>query len=137
MTLDPQVVRRRLAAMQALLAHLASLRDAGALDLSDFGTRLQVEHALMQLVNLAAEINAHMGASYGTPPQDYRQGFDILATRGVLTRELASRLKPSVGLRNVLTHEYVDADLDVVARAVPMALEGYGEYVRSVARSLP
>lgn len=43
---------------------------------------------------------------------------------------------PSAGLRNVLVHAYVDVDSAVVARAVPLALEHYGAYVRQVAQTL-
>ena len=53
-----------------------------------------------------------------------------------LDRAIAAALKPSVGLRNVLTHEYVRVDLTMVAKAVPRAVDGYGHYVREVATAL-
>lgn len=49
---------------------------------------------------------------------------------------LAERLTPSVGLRNVLAHEYTSTDLGVVAASVPLALEHYRDYVRQVADTL-
>lgn len=43
-------------------------------------------------------------------------------------------LLASVGLRNVLTHEYVDIDLGIVAAAVTSAGQYYGQYVQQMAR---
>jgi len=47
------------------------------------------------------------------------------------------QIEAYVGLRNILTHEYVDIDLGIVAQAVPRAREFFTDYVRAVARSLP
>jgi uncharacterized protein YutE (UPF0331/DUF86 family) len=106
-------------------------------DLTDLGVRLQVERVVTQVVNLAVEINAHVSSTVlGRPPADYHMGFDRMVESGWLQPDLASTLKPSVGLRNILTHEYVNTDLELVARAVPLALHDYREYLRSVASAL-
>lgn len=136
MRVDREVIVRRLTAIRRLLAHLGGLEVNGAEDLADLGTLLQVERVLTQVVNLVAEINVHVAAATGLPPEDYRQGFDRMVEQGFLSAELADELKPSVGLRNVLTHEYVEIDVSRVAASVPMALRGYGEYVRQVAQTL-
>src|SRR5699024_12145906 len=102
--LAPEIVARRLATMRTLLDHLATLEVSTPEDLEDLGVRLQVERILSQLVNLAADINAHVAvAVLNRPPEDYREGFDRMVDADFLHRETAKRLKPSVGLRNVLT----------------------------------
>lgn len=53
---------------------------------------------------------------------------------GALEAGLVTRLQASVGLRNVLTHEYVDIDLEIVAGAVSSAGQDYGQYVQQMAR---
>lgn len=132
---DRDVVIRRLLTMRTLLDHLATLDAATPAALA--GVRLQVERVLTQLVNLAAEINAHVAVTVlNRPPEDYREGFDRLAQAGFLDKETAAALKPSVGLRNILTHEYVRVDLELVAEAVPHALSGYRAYVTRVATAL-
>lgn len=50
-----------------------------------------------------------------------------------LEPELVTRLQASVGLRNVLTHEYVEIDLEIVASAVPSAGQDYRQYVQQMA----
>lgn len=134
---DRDVVTRRLAAMRMLLDHLESLHIVDEHDLTELGIRLQVERALTQIVNLAAEVNAHVAVvRLHRPPEDYRQGFDRMVEAGWLERSTAESLKPSVGLRNVLTHEYTDINLAMVAAAVPLALTGYRGYLREVAQAL-
>ena len=137
MSVDREVLTRRLVSMRQLLDHLDTLDIRSPEALDDMAVRLQVERILTQLVNLAVEINAHVAvAALHRPPEDYRDGFDRMVEAHFLDPDTAQELKPSVGLRNVLTHEYVRIDLGVVARAVPAALAGYRDYVRQVARAL-
>jgi Uncharacterized conserved protein len=49
----------------------------------------------------------------GRAPADYRTSFALAQEAGALEPELVTRLQASVGLRNVLTHEYVDIDLGI------------------------
>lgn len=65
--------------------------------------------------------------------QMHRETFDVAASVGAISPELAGQLKPSVGMRNVLIHEYVNVDLELVALAAPHARQQYGQYVSSVA----
>lgn len=136
---DAATVRRRLLAMGELVGHLKGIGQPSSADLeSDLGLRLQVSMALAQLITLAAEINAHVVTRVtGAAPLDMRDSFMRMAAAGWIDRELAQELRRSPGLRNVLLHEYVRVDLDIVAAAVPRAVEQYGQYVREVAHHLP
>lgn len=99
--------------------------------------RRAVERILTQLVDLAADINQHLGSTVaGTVTTEYRESFDAAARTGAISAELAASLKPRVGMRNVLIHEYVNVDLGLVAEAVPLASEEYAAYVRSIAQWL-
>lgn len=127
--------------VQARLRHLDQLLD----DLESVGavtaellekqrmTRHAVERVLSQMVELAVSVNSHVAATLlGEAPTDYRSSFQLAVKAGLLTPELAERLKPSVGLRNVLAHEYVDIDLELVASAVASAQIDYRAYVHEV-----
>jgi uncharacterized protein YutE (UPF0331/DUF86 family) len=63
----------------------------------------------------------------------YKESFAAAAKVGAIPAELAARMALSAGLRNMLVHRYLDADLSKVADSVPMALKDYAEYVREVA----
>lgn len=65
-----------------------------------------------------------------------RSTFDTMARLGIIQRGLAAELKLSVGLCNVLAHEYVNIDLNKVAESVPQAIDSYTQYRRQIARWL-
>lgn len=72
----------------------------------------------------------------GRSPDSYAASFDEMARAGVLEWDFATSMGPSAGMRNVLVHDYLDVDHDMVSEAIPLAQEQYSEYVRNVARWL-
>ena len=63
--------------------------------------------------------------------------FAAAAEADVIDADLAERLAPAAGLRNLLVHRYGDIRLDLVAAAIPEVLDGFAIYVEQVANSLP
>jgi uncharacterized protein YutE (UPF0331/DUF86 family) len=132
------VIQARLRLMQDLLDDLASLGPVDPERLRQDRVVLRaLERILTQLVDLAVSVNAHVATGSGVrPPATNRESFDAVAVLNVLPDDLAAALKPSVSMRNLLVHQYTDIDLALVAAAVPLAREQYGEYARAVARWL-
>lgn len=131
--LDTQIVVRRLLLLDELLDDLRRIADDPGRLAQDRLARRGVERILTQLVELASDINGHIAVTaLGSVPGSYRDSFTLAVRAGVLDEELAAELMPSVGLRNVLVHEYVDIDLDRVAAAVPRAASAYGRYAVAV-----
>lgn len=123
--------------MRELLDDLERAGEVTAESLADRFVRHVVEHVLIQLVQLAVAVNSHVAASVvGTAVTDDATSFDAAVTAGLIDADLAAELKPSVGLRGIVVHEYVDVDLAMVAAAVPLAREHYAAYVTQVARWL-
>lgn len=120
--------------IQDLLDDLSSAGDVTLERLRrDRMLRHAVERILWQLVEVAVAVNSHVAATLlGESPKDYRSSFTLAEAAGLVDADLADRLRRSVGLRNVLTHEYVDVDLEIVAVAVRSAVTDYGAYVRGV-----
>ncbi len=134
-TVDWRTLRARLRRSRKLLDQLV---DLGTVDMARLRaeplTALAVERILTLLVDLAFAVNSHVSvARLGRAPDSYPESFALAAQSGVISSELAADLRPSVGLRNVLVHNYLDVDRERVAAAVPLAVEQYGEYVRQVA----
>lgn len=136
--LDPDGVTQKLELMRDALDVLEEVAEVDADKLRDDRiVRGAVERYLMLLVDQAVAVNLHLsGALGGETRRDYASSFRAAADVGVVSDELADRLVGSVGLRNVLAHEYVEVDLQLVAVAVPRAIEEYGAYVRAVASFL-
>jgi uncharacterized protein YutE (UPF0331/DUF86 family) len=136
--LNPAVLLRRLEDMRGLVDYLRGRASVTAEELAgNTEIRLAVERALTQLVELATSINSHVVAAAGAvPPSDYFSSFIAAGEAGLIDPDLARRLAPSAGLRNVLVHEYARIDLAHVARSVPLAVDDFGEYLRQAARHL-
>jgi uncharacterized protein YutE (UPF0331/DUF86 family) len=135
-TFDTAVVQERLRLMRDLLDDLGQVGEPSADDLARQRIlRHAVERIITQLVDLAVSINSHLAAAeIGRGPATYRESFALAAQAGALPRELADRLAPSAGLRNILTHEYVAVDLTIVASSIPLMRAGYQEYIKAMAR---
>lgn len=136
--LDVDVARNKLAAIEHTCDVLASLGDIDADRLRDDPVvAAAVERLIGRLVDLAVDVNSHLAvALLGRAPSEYRESFDLMAQAGVIEMAMAVRLKPSVGMRNVIVHEYVRLDLARVAAVVPEAIDAYRAYVTAVARFL-
>ena len=132
------VIERRLAHQRNLLAELAALDNRTGEALREAPVvRAATERMIQAIVDLALDINAHIASTaLGQAPGTGRESFDLMATAGVISRQLADQLKPAVGLRDVLVHLYADIDVDIVADSVDEFLIGFRDYVRNVARWL-
>ena len=134
--LDRVVITSKLRMMRRLLEELEGLGPVSAERFArEFGTQLIVERIVSQLVDLAASINAHVVAvQTGAPPVDVQSSFTAASATGLIDDDLARRLAPTAGMRNVLVHAYISLDLTLLVAAVPLAAKQYGECVRQVAR---
>lgn len=133
---DREQVGRRLRTMRQTLDQLELLRGVGAdrLDAEPL-TRAAAERLLQVIVDLAVDINGHIGAGLlGAAPATGRDSFRSAAEAEAIDAALAERLAPAAGLRNLLVHRYGDIRVDLVAAAVPEVLDGFADYVGQVAR---
>lgn len=136
--IDWRTVRARLRRIRELLDQLDELGPVDVARLnSEPVTALAVERILTLLVDLAFASNSHVVvARLGRAPDSYAESFSLAAEVGMIDAALAAALRPSVGLRNVLVHNYLDVDREVLVAAVPLAVDQYGAYVRQVATFL-
>lgn len=74
-----------------------------------------VKYSFVTAIEACVDAGQHVCAAQGWgPPADNGQVMTVLAGHGVLDAELARRLRQAVGFRNVLVHDYVDVDDEVV-----------------------
>lgn len=132
--LSTATVIERLMLMRRMLDVLDQVGELAASDVDvDLVRTAAAERAVAQLVDLASDINAHVVATTGGMlPVDVRSSFMQAATIGMITPELAEAISPSVGLRNILVHEYGTLDRDRFVAALPMAREQFTTYIRQV-----
>ena len=92
------------------------------------------ERYFERMVNRAIDINFHLLRAAGLPPpDDYTKSFQQLATAHIVDPDLAQRIAPAAGARNILVHEYDDLDSIQFYSSLQNALEIFPKYLRKIA----
>jgi uncharacterized protein YutE (UPF0331/DUF86 family) len=127
--LDGRVIRARLRRIRELVAAVPAL---GRIDpprmVDEPVAALAAERLITVLVELAFACNRDVAVGvFGQAPTGYPESFDLAAQAGLISVELAGRLRPLATLHDVLV---LDTDPGRVAMAVPLVPALFGEYVR-------
>lgn len=135
---DASVVRRKLRKLEEYVDQLSRLQpESFEAYKASVLHRRAIERLLQLLVEVASDINTHVLVSLGSPPpDDYYDGFIRMGESGVIPQELALRLAPSAGARNILVHEYEVIDDRIVYESVPNALADFRAYGRALLKYL-
>ncbi|MEZ5616103.1 MAG: DUF86 domain-containing protein [Rhodocyclaceae bacterium] len=138
--LRPEFVRRKLQLIAEDLGRLLHYKEeTWEAITADFVKLAAIERLIERIVMRAIDINEHLIAELGkgTEPRTarltYRETFLRLADPGVYPKDFAERIARSASLRNILVHDYNDADRRIVCGAIRPCLEDYRYYVESVA----
>jgi len=92
----------------------------------------------MQLiVESATDINNMILKKKGKgPSRDYYNSFIDLAENNVIDMDLAVKIAPSTGLRNILVHEYQIIDDEIVYNSISNIKKYYLEYIDILSKYL-
>ncbi len=120
---DVQTVVERLTALEGYIAELDHHARYPFGDLTaDFVKYRAAQHSLLLAAQAVLDIAAHIvSADYDLRVQSYRQAIEELGRVGVLPPDLAARLAPLAGFRNLLVHDYLTVD---PARVYEVLMEG-------------
>jgi uncharacterized protein YutE (UPF0331/DUF86 family) len=112
---DRPKVESRLERLRLLLDELEQIRAAGRATYDgELRQRLATQRALQLAIQACIDIAGHLLADSSKPiPPNYRALFPALTELG-LDSALAGHLATAAGLRNILVHDYLDIDEDVV-----------------------
>jgi uncharacterized protein YutE (UPF0331/DUF86 family) len=112
---DETRVLRLLRSMADDVSRLEAEAGASADRRSDPMWLAGVKYHFVTAIEAAVDVAQHICAAEGWgPPQTNGEAMSLLGSRGILTGDLADRMRRAVGFRNVLVHEYVDVDDSVV-----------------------
>ena len=113
---DPRVITKR---VEQIEKHLDRIRPFASLSyeafLKDSVAQDVVEYNLFQIVNHLIDIFQHtvVDEDYGFPETAY-EAAHILFEKGILSKEDVEVFKRMVGFRNVVGHDYVNMDKEIV-----------------------
>jgi uncharacterized protein YutE (UPF0331/DUF86 family) len=91
-----------------------------------------IKYSFVTAIEACVDVAHHLAASerWGAPDTN-AAAFTILARHGVIDGDLAERMAQAVGFRNVLVHQYLNVDDDVVVAALD-DLDDLASFVRQV-----
>ena len=93
---------------------------------------------LSRAVQLCVDIGAHIVAGKNVPPPaTMGQTFDVLAELGIISEELASRMKNAVGFRNITVHNYEAINWQIVHAIATRHVGDFADFARAVLREQP
>jgi len=119
--------------MEDSLAMVVREVDAGPERRSDPLWLPGIKYLMLSAIESCIDVAQHLCATQGWgPPADNGDAMRLLGVHGVLNTELAVQMRRAVGFRNVLVHEYVEVDDDVV-RARAADHRDLTDFARSVA----
>jgi len=91
------------------------------------------ERWLERTINRVLDINLHILRQLQVKiPSTYAESFVQLATLKIIDAKLAEQLKPCVGTRNILVHEYDDLQSVKFYQSLQKAVELFPQYIRII-----
>lgn len=130
---DEERVTRLLARIRTDVEALQADADAGG-RLVDDRLRLDaVKYRFITAIEGCTRVAHHVAASEGwDAPDSNADSLRVLGDHGVIAERIAAELARAVGFRNVLVHQYVEVDDDVVVANLGR-LDDLLAFVREVA----
>ena len=139
--INEKFAKRKIALIQNELEHLMPLAGYSFDEIAkDFMKQAAMERFLERVVNRAIDLNQHIIAESVDrkmePPLTYKKTFLILADLGIYPQDFAKSIGKSAGTRNVLVHDYDEADQEEVYASVSDCLKDYTQYCNYILKFL-
>ena len=134
MTAEFRGIERRLDELSERLSRLEPLKSKARVEFEEDAYLRDIVERNLEIAAQSCIDICHrlIAVEKARKPADYYESFLILGELGVLPVEFAQRMAPLAGFRNVLVHEYLGVDWDIVYQHLQRLDELYrfGEYVR-------
>lgn len=132
--IDKILVKNKLADIEGYFKELDPLLAENASDILADNLKIRTVERLFQLiVDTSIDINTHLiSESDLQVPDDYQSTFVTLSQNKILPMELALRIAPSVGLRNLVVHKYGRVDVKRMIEDIKTEIGDYLEYMKAV-----
>jgi len=89
-----------------------------------------VERLMERIIARAIDINQYLIRQLNKDviPQNYRQTFLILSDLGIYDEKFGERISKSIGIRNVLIHDYDKIDYKLLYSSISDCISDYIKY---------
>jgi uncharacterized protein YutE (UPF0331/DUF86 family) len=135
---DQETILVRLNALKNYLQELDHYAQYSPEELkADFVKYRATQHSLLLAAQAIVDIAMHIVAGdFDVSVESYRQAILELGNKGVVEAELATRLAPFAGFRNILVHDYLVVDQAIVSDILLNGRSDMREFGRQIATYL-
>ena len=129
--IDKELIKNKINFIQKELDRLGGFKDLSFEEIiSDYFKHTVVERILERIINDAIDINQHIIAELQESgvPNDYKETFEELVNLKVFDKDFAMDVSQSVGLRNILVHNYRKLDEKLFYKSIKSCLSDYTKY---------
>jgi len=132
--MDKQIVEQKLESLRRCIERIQGKQPVSANDLeTDIDKQDIISLNLSRAVQLTVDIGVHIISGLSSQvPDTMGQTFEVLADKHVIPKELATRLKKSVGFRNIAVHNYDAINWDIVHSIVQLHLKDFSEFAKAI-----
>jgi uncharacterized protein YutE (UPF0331/DUF86 family) len=128
-----ELVRKQLKELKTYLQQLEKYKSIEAQELSDnLELAWVIERGLQLSIQLILDIGNHILAEEGIMVENYSEIFDKLVKIEVLPEGFADKIKGMAGFRNILVHDYLEVDKEIVAQVVNNNLDDFYKFAQYV-----
>jgi len=132
--IDEEIITSRIAKIREYAKRLCGLLQTPKAEfIQEPAYYLQAERLLEVMIQAMIDIGNHVIAGeLLKKPEDYRQVFDILVQNRILPSEFLPKAHELVGLRNLLSHEYLEIDHERLYEEAKAGLGDFEEFCEAI-----
>lgn len=132
--IDRESIVARLAKLRENIHNLKELQSYSFEEFSgNFMIYNAAEHILQTSIECILDIGNHIISGLGLKrPESYSGTVAILGQEGIIPRDFCQKLEGMAGFRNILVHEYLTVDLQIVYEVLQSRLsdfQTFAEYI--------
>lgn len=129
--INKNLIEKKIKLIQEDLEKLKKFKDYSFDEIAkDYYTHKTVERIIEVIINEAIDVNQHLIIELGKGklPFDYKESFLFLADLKILPKNFTEKIANSVGLRNILVHQYHKLDEKIFYQSIKDCLRQYTQY---------
>lgn len=129
-------INLRLEALSEYVGILKSLKGVTGSQLKkNIDKRAKAERFLQLAIETCIDIAELIITDQRLPtPKTSRETIEILGQQGIISQKLAKEFSPAVGFRNILVHDYLKLDYELVAERINNRLGDFDQFARQIAK---
>ena len=114
--IDQEIILKRLEKLNQYVQFLNELlKQPKSQFVSDPFVHGNAERYLQLAIQACMDIGNHILSNIKSKtPEEYRDIFIFMGENKIISEELADKMAPLAGLRNILVHDYLDINLDKI-----------------------